>query len=414
MYSSEIIERRLAKAKKLGMTYKRLPRDTCIEVTNRLKLLQFNSKGERLPEGELIHPLDEKEQEFIRSERLLCKCDFSYYLTRYHSIERDEGVGSEGGIGPARTIESQDAFIKYLGHREDQVHAEYSKHGFTEGIKVYAHKCRQVSFTTTAGAAKIHRMLFYPGTRAFCCALNPDGTGELYKRDKIAVDNLPFFFHPEIYPDVKDTELGFSSPINSRLLYQSENQKSGIGVGTQMDVSHLTEVSLWTFPYQIAYSFCPAIPKSRSTLHIQEATSMGADNYWQEVTEACRRRENGYESWTYIFVPWYMNHAKFVAIPPDGWKPLPHTIAHAELIERTSPEWCWGSTVRASTTQLYWWETERARHMKEDKLAYFLANYPATPEQSFSNFSEGALPADFIERLELGYRQPLAYEVNIG
>ena len=110
MYSSEIIERRLWKAKKLGMVYKRLPRDTCIEITNRLKLLQFNGNGDPLPEGQLVRPLDEKEQEFIRSERILCKCDFAYFLSRYYTVERDPGVG-EGGIGPGRLLESQLRFI---------------------------------------------------------------------------------------------------------------------------------------------------------------------------------------------------------------------------------------------------------------------------------------------------------------
>ena len=163
-------------------------------------------------------------------------------------------------------------------------------------------------------------MLFWPGSRCLAAALNPKGVGELYKRDKIALDNLPFWLKPDIYPDVKDEEIGFRHPLSSRLMYQAENEKSGLAVGTTQDVSHLTEVPLWAYPaYNIGFSLIPAIPKSRSTLHIQEGTSAGGAGYWKEVSECCRRKARGWESWTYVFIPWYFNARKNRSIPPPNW-----------------------------------------------------------------------------------------------
>lgn len=417
MYSPTITARRLDAAKRQGVPFSRLSREKSITWSKELEQLRFSPRGEPLPHGSLARPLRAEEHSFIESERLICKADFRYFLSRYYPVERDPGVSDSGesGIGPAQLLESQVRFIQALGKREEITFEEWTKHRHTAGILVYAHKCRQVAFTATARALTLHRLLFWPGTRAFAGTLEPDGCGELYKRDKIALENLPFWLKPspdDIYPDVKDQEIGLRSPFSSRLRFQPENQKTGIGVGTQIDISHLTEVPLWRYPGQINFSFVPALPKARTTLHIQEGTSAGRGGHWQEASEGCRQRRRGYEDWTYIFVPWYLNSRKWRAIAPSSWSPEQHTLAHADLIERTSPEWNSGITVRPGADQLYWWETERARHQRNGELAAFLANFPATPEQSFVNWNQGALPMELIEAMELDVRPPRAYEVS--
>jgi hypothetical protein len=419
LYHPDIIERRLFAAKKAGMAYTRLPRERSLEVSKKLELLRYNGRGEPLPEGHLARPLDEKEHAFIRSERLLCKCDFLYYLSRYHSVERDPGVGFESGIGPAEPLESQKRFVQIVGRREMVCYQEMKQYGHTAGILAYAHKCRQVAFTATGRGISIHRMLFYPGTRCFAATLKegPEGTGELYKRDLIALDNLPFWLRPspdQIYPRVKDQEIGLVSPFSSRLSYQAENQQTGIGTGTQQDVSHLTEVPLWNYPLRIRFSFLPGIPKAMSTFHMQEGTSAGKGGYWQEVSEGCRKKKKGYEDYIYIFIPWYLNTKKYRSNPPSDWKPDEHTIKHAELIERTSHEFCDGATVRPSREQLFWWETTRSLHAQSGETAAFLANYPATPEQSFVNWAQGALPVELVEQMEFDIRKPLPYDIEIA
>lgn len=419
MYSSEIVEKRLYKAKKSGLKFTRLPRQKSLEIAAHLELLRYTARKEKLPEGQLIRDLTSPEKEFIESERILCCADFSYYFSRYHIIERDPGVGTESGNGPARLLDSQRLFIKKIGEREEICYAEVQQHGFTAGILVYAHKCRQVGYTATARAMTVHRMLFYPGTRCFAATLRegPLGTGELYKRDLLAINSLPFWLKPseeQVYPKVKDQEIGFQAPFHSRVAYQAENQQTGIGTGTQQDVTHLTEVSLWSYPGRIRFSFMPSIPKAVTTLSIQEATSAGKGDYWHEVTESCRRKKRGYENYIYVFCPWWVNTTKYRAVPSPDWKPEHHTIQHAELIERTSPEFNGGITYCPSVEQLYWWETTRAEHYRNGEGASFLANYPATPEQSFVNAAQGALPIELIEEMELGYREPGGvYEISV-
>lgn len=416
MYSSEIVERRLFQAKKSGAKFNRLPRNTSIEIATNLECLRYGKDKVLLPDNKLARSLDAKEQAFIASERILCKADFSYFLTRYFTIERDPGVGSESGNGPAKLLESQTNFIRRIGKREETCHAEQKKYGHTSGILVYAHKTRQVAYTATCRGVSVHRMVFWPGTRAFAATLKdgPQGTGELYKRDLLAITSLPFWMAPDVYPNVKDQEIGFRSPLDCRLSYQAENQQTGIGTGTQQDISHLTEVPLWSYPERIRYSFYPSLPKALSTFHCQEGTSAGKGGYWEEVSEGCRHKREGYEDWTYIFEPWWRNTTKYRGNPPDDWMPNEHSLKHVALIERTSPEFNEGVVYRPSRDQLFWWERTRAMFAHNGELAAFLANYPATPEQSFTNYAQGALPIELIEEFEMDTRQPVVYGADIS
>ena len=414
MYSPEIIERRLHAAKKAGLQFQRLPRDTCLDITGKLETLRLDGRGELLPKGKLSRDLDGKETAFIKSERLICKADFHYYAVRYHNLERDPGVGNNSGIGPAPYLESQNYLLRAMGRREQQCYEEKKKYGRTTGIRIYAHKTRQVAFTTTARQVTLQRMVFYPGSRCFAATLKD--IGELYKRDLLAFDNLPFWLKPdELYPNVKDEEIGIPAPVNSRLVYQADTaQAANLGTGTQQDVSHLTEVPLWQNPYRIRYSFLPAVPNAETTWHMQEGTSAGKGGYWYEVSEGCRNRRMGYEDYIYIFIPWYINAAKYVGNAPDSWTPKDHTVKHAELIERTSPEFCEGVTFKPSRDQLYWWEKNRSLYAEVGELAAFLASYPATPEQSFVNASQGALPVEWIEEMELDCRPPKLYSMEVS
>jgi hypothetical protein len=217
MYHPDVVAKRIFQARKAGIPIMKRSREESLEISSKLEKLRYKN-GVKLPPGQLVRDLDAKELTFTRSERALCKADFIYYLIRYHTIERDPGVGSESGVGPATLLESQVRFITMLGRRELVCHEEQKRFGHTQGIRVYAHKCRQVVFTTTCRALCNHRRLFYPGTRSLAAALTdgPKGTGELYKRDLLNIDNLPFWLKPdEIYPNVKDEEIGFPALLTA-------------------------------------------------------------------------------------------------------------------------------------------------------------------------------------------------------
>lgn len=417
VYSREIVERRLYAAKKEGLVFTRLPRDRSIEIASKLEDLR-RVNGRLLPDQGLARALDDKEHAFIRSELLLCKMDFEYFFTRYYNLEIDPGVltGEEAitkamtKIAPPTLLPSQIEFIRRIGEREEVCQRELKEHRFTTGIRALFHKVRQVAATATARGLTWHRNLFWSGTRSFCASLDDERVGELFRRDIVAIDRLPFWMKPDIYPNVKNSELGFTEPISSRCLYQAEKQTSGgLGVGTQQDIVHLTEVALWENPGYIKFSLLPAVPKAITSLIIFESTSNGKGNYWHEISEDVRNGAEGYEDWIYSFIPWYLNATKYRLVAPANWTPKTHTVKHANLIERTSPEFCRGVTFHPNRNQLYWWEQERAGALRSGELAGFLTNHPATPEQSFQSPNNGALPAEFIERVEADVMMPGAH-----
>jgi len=415
MYSAKICDRRVQdSAKKLEIRVKRLPRLESIGISSELEKLRKDKHGKDLPDGQLARELKRDEREFIQSEQLLCKCDFRYFFERYGAVELDSGVSNRSGIGAPELLPSQKRFIMLWGKREEDCYREVKENGFTEGIMCYIHKVRQVAATATVCAAAVHRMVLWPGTRSLSASLDDIRRNELFTRHSLMLDNLPFWLRPTMSKDKSGEALALAAPNNSRASYQSENQETGIGVGTQNDVSHLTEVALWKHPESIRFSFVPSMPKSITTLHVQESTADGKGNYWHEVTEAARKRRRGYEAWVYAFIPWYLNTTKWRAVPPPTWIPEEHTTKHAELIYRTSPEFNNGVAVRPTKDQLYWWETARTQHAMNGELATFLTNYPATPEQSFQNPSQGALPAELIEILELSVRGGIPYNVGVA
>lgn len=420
MYSPSIIAARLHAAKKSGQKVTRLPREDSIGRALELERLRIDPKtGKPGPTGYLSRPLKKHEEEYILSEQLLCKCDFSYFFQRHFSLEIDAGVGSGSGeitgIGPVPMLESQKRYVTLFGRREEECHAEKKKYGLTRGIRAAIHKSRQVAATATMRGATWHRMLFYSPVRALFATLDEPRVSEVFHRDKVFLDNLRWWLKPTIFPDRTNEELGFPAPLSSRITYQTENANSGFGTGSQNDVSHLTEVALYKYSARINYSFLPSLPNAITTLHVQESTADGKGNYWHETTEAIRKRSPGFEDWVYAFIPWWYNRLKNRAVPPVGWEPNEATLLHAAKVERTSPEFNDGVVYHPTREQLYWWESERARHVRNGELPAFLTNYPADPAESFQAAVMGALPVELIETMSNEAMNPGAwYEYEVG
>lgn len=388
MYSPLIVDKSLHSLHK-KFRYRRRDIGQCREIARRLRTLLEPKTGQ------YSRALSADEMDFIRSETVLCRHDFRYFAERYGSIEYDASAG--GGIGPATFWTSQERALALIAAREEEIAAQYEKHGFSDGVLSVWHKSRQLGATAIMRLITLHRMLLWRHTRAIAGSLDIDKIHELYVRDKTIIDNLPPFLFPQIEFDVKDSHISFAN-LKSRLTYQQSNQRAGVGTGQQFDLSHMTEVALWEYADRLKFDFLPAVPQSPTTFVAFESTANGRGNFWHEFTEDIRGKHEGFEHWLYIFTPWYIEKKKYRRAAPDDWRPNQVTIEHAELVERTSPEHT-GEKVVLTRDQLYWWQTEYSLHKKEGSLHIFLSNYCATPEQSFQHSTRSALPLETIERM---------------
>jgi hypothetical protein len=403
VYSPIVVERNLYDLKKKGYDFKRRSIEQSLGITEKLK-------GQLDEKGNPKRAWAADEQAFMKSEGIICRYDFRYFAERYAFAEIDASEG--GGLAPAKFWPSQERALTLIAAREEENYAEVRKHGFTEGIRGVWHKTRQQGATALMRLVNGHRMSLYKNTRAIAASLDTTKVFELYKRDKIFVDNLPFFLKPEIYPDVTAERLGFDK-LGSNLTYQQANQQAGVGTGQQFDLAHMTEVALWPNASRLQFDFLPAVPQAVTTFVALESTANGRGDWWHEFTESVRHKDKGFERWIYVFTPWYINLGKNRSIAPDNWTPGKVVLEHADLVERTSIEFA-GETVRLNRNQLYWWESEYDLNRKMGTLHIFFSNYPATPEQSFQHNSQSALPVDCIDWMRSTAQLGMPYTADIA
>jgi hypothetical protein len=396
MYSPAVIDKVLWLKQRGGLSFERRSVEFSVGVAEKL--------------SKLTRPYTSEEQAFVRSETILTRYDFRYWAERYGWREIDSEQG--GGIGLSDFWPSQERALEQIAQQEEQNYEQFQQHGFADGIRGVWHKTRQQGATALLRLIAGHRLSCYSNIRAIAASLDDTKIREIYKRDKIWYDNLPTFLKPQIQYDVKDSHLSFAK-LKSAITYQQANQEAGIGTSQQFDIWHMTEVALWDNPWRLEFDFLPAVPRSINTFGAFESTAngRGEGNFWYEFTESVRKKEEGFESWIYVFTPWYLNSNKNRKAAPFDWSPNELTVEHAELIERTSAEFC-GRTVHPSRDQLYWWESEYKRNKRLGTLNIFLTNYPATPEQSFQHSAHAALPLETIERMRTRARMPMLYAVE--
>lgn len=403
MYSDSVTAAAIERLEaRLGVSLLRFPAARVADIAEHLSKL-------RKPDGALKRSLTKEEQSFIRNERLVSQQDFSYWVERYCTIARDAVEG--GGIGPFRLWESQQILLRRIAECEERGVEAWSRRETADGILIVDHKDRQVGHTMLARALLMHRLTLHPHTRGMAASVDDDKVQELYDRDKLIWDNLPWYLKPSLEFDVKAAHLYFGI-LGSRLLYQQGKQQSGLGQGRQFDVAHITEVASLPYPAMLEHDFFPTLPQNPYTLCLLESTAQGRGNYWHDFTERVRRGRT--TRWVYVFVPYYAEKKKYRRTAPSTWHPSELTLLHAKRVYETSREFT-GQDVLLSRETLYWYETTRQEYQDAGRLNLFLTNYAATPEESFQHTTLSAFSTEVMERIRLDCRPGVAYEfANIG
>lgn len=396
MYSPRAVERRIA-AVECGLSLK-LVRYTPDRVAEFVEHLAALVK----PDGDFRRPLTAAESAFIRNERLLSQCDFRYWCERYSSAILDQG-----GLGRLRLWRSQEILLETMGRLEDDMLDQSSRGEPVDGILIVLHKARQLGATAIGRAVIVHRLTTVKHTRSMSASLDDDKILELYDRDRLILDNLPWYLRPEIQFDEKAQHIQFAR-LGSRVIYQTGNQKFGVGQGRQFDCSHLTECASWPYPDGIEHDFFPTIPQSIHAFCLLESTAQGRRNWWHDLCKRVRSRQT--RRWTFLFIPWYTEPDKYRARPPLDWKPTDLSMMAAKRVYETSPEFV-GSAIMLSREQLYWWETTRAEYQAAESLNLFYTNYPSTPEESFQHTQRSAFSSAILEQLRLQTTDGVAYNI---
>lgn len=365
-------------------------------------------------DGKPTRPFTADEHRFIRNEQILCKLDWTYWAERYCTIML-RGI-NQSGVGTLNLWESQRLILQLIAKLEERAWEAFERGEPVDGILIALNKARQLGATAISRALTMHRTTLCDHSAAFSASVDDDKVKELYTRDKRIYDNLPFYIKPSLDArdgsvDQQNSFLSFGK-LDSSVLYQTSNQKSGLGQGRSFDVYHITECASFEFDGRgfamLEHDLFPTIPQTPHTICIAESTPQGRGTAWHLWCELIRT--GNMARWSYLFVPVYVEKdAKYRRTPPVGWSPSEITLIYANKVESTSPQTI-GYKFIPGRDHLYWYETTRKEYTERGTLNIFLTNNACTSEESFQFHTGAAFPIELLQKLDKDIVEPVSYE----
>lgn len=402
MYSTLVIEREQeALERRLGVKLTRYEPSYSWDVEAFLKR-KYESWAEDRPDltpQQAYRLLSKEERQFVDNERLLSSLDFAYWC-RYAWILADAALG--GGLQRFKPWEAQRILLDEMARIEQQQWEQAQRGEPQDGVLLAVPKARQEGVTMLSRVMLMHRLTTGLNVLGVSASVSPDKVLKLWERDERLYQHLPWFLRPSRgNPDIQGEHMTFDR-LDSSMLYQEFTQQTSLASGEQYLVGHMTEVAQSPYPARFKLDYFPAIPQSWRSLHILEATPDGRGNWWHKFTTSIKQ---GKERWRMKFIPWYATAAKYRRVPPAGWQPSQIALLHAQKVWETSLEYV-GRQVMLSAEQLYWWESTREEHVRDNMLPYFLTNYAGTLEESFQFSGQSIFSHETVEHYRLGAHVP--------
>lgn len=356
--------------------------------------------------GEPARPLTDAENAFITSEQLLGRLDYRYWSDAWAVITKETQEAAP--IHPRWA--SQLLFLDHVAAME----REHAESGDPDGILVNVGKARQLGLSTELEVIMAHRATTQTALRGLVGADVETQATHLFTIFESVVANLPWWLTPAKGP--YDTGRKWTSQTGVEItaawgkssrggLADEQKQKGNIGRGRTYGAVHLSELSTWERPDQIDDGLLPAIPRRRRTFVGFESTAKGRYDWWHEHWLATAAGKTRFRN---VFIPWYVEPDKYWAVPPPGWEPDAGAKAHAEAVERESPKWLFGRTVRLSREHLCWYQQTRDFYASKDYLYKFFEEYPATDTEMFQFSGKSVFSAATLEYLRRQERTPAA------
>lgn len=346
-------------------------------------------------EGQQKAPLSAENEHFITSCRLLSKIDFRFFLTRFCLILTDQKK-----LEPIVPWPSQEKVLKVLAEEE------LRQEGFgSVKILLALLKSRQVGGTVLGEGLVSHFVFLNPNTQGLIASDHPDTSLNLYHVLTRMYDNMPPWFRPRIAGRVKGTHLHFPE-LDSDVLVGAGNQKTTMGQGMNIDISHLTELSTWEFPSYIDEDLMPAFNSSRKhhSVILMESTGAGAKGNWfHDHFMAAWKNKTSFKA---IFAAWYLRPNN--RLRSEGFDFLPHTLDMQKRVQQETGE-------LLDREQLAFYQYTRRDLEEKGELEKFYQEYPSTVEEAFQTGVKAAFSIELRSKLRDRVKKPVFVgEVNLA
>lgn len=345
--------------------------------------------------GTLRRQITPDEHQWIRNERILCQCDFSYWLSRYAHIR--DWTDRVSLIIPNV---AQKMVTSIWGEMEAQQLA----------ILILELKARRLGVSTLVELAIAHRVQFYSNVNAVVASSDPDKSKEMAGIMELAWENMPWWLLPTVTAQRAGILIEFGMQ-NSAVSIQHGTQFSGIARGATPSVFHLSELPDFSDPEGlIDASLLRAVIDSPSTFGILESTAAGRGNWlhkkWKFAVEhwpqASRLRP--------AFLPWYVGRDIY---PTETWlrqHPIPPnhqfqsiTLRHAERAREyvhTNPllRKYLGTHWKMPAPQMWFWEATRQEYEAQGAMGKFLAELCSDDLEAFQHDKHNPFGVELINQ----------------
>jgi hypothetical protein len=339
----------------------------------------------RDPERDWRETLEPDELRFIRNERILCRADFAYFVSRYGYIKSDEDrvVRMEPWI-------SQQIFLSILSEMQQEEMA----------LMLIVLKARQLGLSRIISLILLHAVLFVAHTNAFLASSTEDKTGLLFDMLDFVLERLPFWMRPAEKYRRENKILELMN--GSALTLQHGQQSTGIARGTTPTKAHISELSEFD-EYKVSdlidSALLRAMHDSPQTFLVLESTAKGMNNWWHDKWKSAKagwpERRSRLRP---LFLPWFVgglypkqHWLRAHPVPADySVRMLPWAAAHAEGAEQyvRKTEYLYarlGHDWQMPLEQIWYYECERDAAIRERRLNKFLQEMPANDDEAFQS-----------------------------
>jgi len=215
-------------------------------------------------------------------------------------------------------------------------------------MKAMICKARQLGASTLIEGLIAWRSMFFKNVNAIVVSFDPEHAAYLFGIMQYIFDRMPWFLKPMCSSREYKDGLKFENPdyderrknpgLNSQVMVQAANKRTGVGQGVRISAAHLSEYSDWQPDYArdvIEEDLGNALAEDDPDMFaILESTPKGAGTYsyrlWNKNVELGDQAE-----WHPIYLPWFFESTR-VLPPPSGWRPEQREI---DMRERVKVEW---------------------------------------------------------------------------
>lgn len=400
MYHKNVVQQRLTAAFKAINASKRQPGQA--EITpdyhspEQCQAARKHLEKIRDPEtGNLNRQLTPEEFVWVRNERILCQCDFGYWLTRYAHI-RDWS----DHVALITPNIAQRMVISIWGEMEE---AQFA-------ILMLQLKARRLGVSTVTELAVAHRSQFYSNINSVVASSDPDKSAEMAGIMELTWDNSPWWLMPSVTAQRSGTLIEFGMQ-NSAVSIQHGTQFSGIARGSTPSVFHLSELPDFNDPEGlIDASLLRAVIDSPSTFGVLESTAAGRGNWLHKKWKFCVSNWPKTSRLRPVFLPWYVGSDIY---PTATWlrqHPIPAnhqfqsiTLRHAErateyvrtneLLRRYL-----GEDWKMPERQMWFWEATRQEYEAQGTLGKFLSELCSDDVEAFQHDKHNPFGVELISQ----------------